>query len=313
MSIGTNIKKRRFELGMTQQELATALGLKSKSTIAKIESGENGVSSKKLSAYAAVLNTTVEELISGPTDITITNTISASANGHRTIAIILAGGKSTRNMQNIPNQFISVFGKPIIIYSMEAYQKHAAITDIFVVCLKGWEDIVSSYANEFGIDKLKGIIPAGDTGILSVKNAVDYLDGIATSNDTIIFQESTRPLVTEENINKLLLEYTKKGSAITCGSMSEHLQFYIQENSIKYIDRNKLIETQSPEAFSYKDLQFMFSKALKRNHDFTESCCGMLMYKLGMKPNFFEGNISNIKIIRAEDITLFSAYIKNKI
>ena len=119
-------------------------------------------------------------------------------------------------------------------------------------------------------------------------------------------------MVTEENISRLLLEYSEKGSAATCGSMSEHLQFFVKDDYLKYIDRDYLIETQSPEAYQYGDLVSLFSKAVKNNHKFTESCCSMFMFNLGMKPNFFEGNLSNIKIIRAEDIALFTAYIKQQ-
>lgn len=312
MGIGTNIKKRRFELKMSQQDLATAMGYTSKSTIAKIESGENGVSSKKLALFAKALNTTVEELVAGASVAPVQYESPTVSDGHKNIAVILAGGKSTRNQQNVPNQFISVFGKPIIIYAMEAYQKHPAIDEIFVVCIKGWEDIVLSYAQQFGITKLKKVLPSGETGILSVKSAVDYFDGLCKDSDTIIFQESTRPLVTEENISRLLLEYSEKGSAATCGSMSDHLQFFVRDNTIRYIDRDYLIEIQSPEAYQYGDLASLFQKAVKTNHKFTESCCSMFMFNLGMRPNFFEGNLSNIKIIRAEDIALFTAYIKQK-
>lgn len=313
MSIGTNIKRRRYELKMSQQELADALGYSSKSTIAKIESGENGVSTKKLSKFAKVLNTTVEALVSGSTVTSVQSGLPAEQSGHKNIAVILAGGKSTRNLQNIPNQFITVYGKPVIIYSMEAYQMHPEISEIYVVCIKGWEDIVVSYAQQFGISKLKKVLPAGETGILSVKSAVDYLADKCDKSDTVIFQESTRPLVTVENISRLLLEYSEKGSAVTCGYMSEHLQFFVNDSSIKYIDRNRLIEAQSPEAYKLGELAELFNKANAKNHRFSESCCSMFMYKLGMTPNFFEGNLSNIKIIRSEDVALFSAYIKQNL
>ena len=65
MSVGANIKKRRFELRMSQQDLADAMGYRTRSTIAKIESGENDVSQKKLQRFAVVLDTTVEALTLG--------------------------------------------------------------------------------------------------------------------------------------------------------------------------------------------------------------------------------------------------------
>ena len=65
MSVGANIRKRRQELRMSQQELADAMGYRTRSTIAKIESGENDVSQKKLQRFAAVLNISVSKLMEG--------------------------------------------------------------------------------------------------------------------------------------------------------------------------------------------------------------------------------------------------------
>ena len=160
MSVGTNIKKRRFELRMSQQELADALGYKTRSTIAKIESGENDVTQKKLQRFAEVLDTTVEALITGdsvPSHPTVHSAPiyedAGTPDRNKNIAIILAGGKSMRNQQNIPNQFINILGKPVIVYCLEAYQAHPAIDDIYIVCLKGWEQIVKAYAEQFHIMK----------------------------------------------------------------------------------------------------------------------------------------------------------------
>ena len=155
MSVGDNIKKRRFELRMSQQELADAMGYKTRSTIAKIESGENDVSQKKLQKFAAALDTTVEDLISERAQTAERPRISfREMSSNRHIAIILAGGKSGGNRQNIPSQFVNVHGKPILVYSMYAYQAHPSVDDIYVVCLKGWESIVKAYAEQYGITKL---------------------------------------------------------------------------------------------------------------------------------------------------------------
>ena len=110
MSVGANIRKRRFELKMSQQELAEAMGYKTRSTIAKIESGENDVTQKKLQRFASVLDTTVEALIAGssPMEEELAITQADPSEGHRNAVIILAGGKSGRNNQNIPNQFINI-------------------------------------------------------------------------------------------------------------------------------------------------------------------------------------------------------------
>lgn len=313
MSVGANIKKRRFELRMSQQELADAMGYKTRSTIAKIESGENDVSQKKLQKFASVLDTTVEALITGypaapaaPADAMEFSDFKRNQN----IVIILAGGKSGRNRQNIPSQFINVHGKPIIVYCTEAYQAHPAIDDIYVVCLKGWENIVKAYAQQYGITKLKGLIPGGISGMASLKNALDHVKKRYRPEDLIFIQESTRPLVRAETISRLLQACSEKGSATICHSMSEYVQFNISGSRAEYVDRNSVIALQSPEAHRLSLMNEVFEKAARLKHPLTESCCTMLLYNLGYRINFIESSINNIKITREEDIAAFGALSK---
>ena len=283
MSVGSNIKIRRYELKMSQQELADAMGYKTRSTIAKIESGENDVSQRKLQRFASVLDTTVESLISGYTisgdsDSSVAEVTEKRRN--KNAVIILAGGKSGRNRQNIPSQFINVHGKPILVYCMDAYQAHPSIDDIYVVCLKGWEDIVKAYADQYGITKLKGLIPAGNNGINSLKNGFDYIKNFYNRDDVIIIQESTRPLVSAETISRLLQACDQNGSATICHSMNDYVQFDLSGAKAKYVDRDIIIALQSPEAHRLSLIEDVFKKAERRGHNLTESCCTMLLYNL---------------------------------
>ena len=314
MSVGANIKKRRFELKMSQQELAAAMGYKTRSTIAKIESGENDVTQKKLQRFAAVLDTTVESLISGVSadeEIILPVQIHAEKQ-HRNAVIILAGGKSGRNKQNIPNQFINVNDKPMIVYCLEAYQAHPAIDDIYIVCLKGWEDIVRAYARQYRITKLRGLIPGGVSGIASLKSGVDCIQKRYHPDDTIIIQEATRPLVSAETISKLLHACAEKGSATAGHMMNDYVQFNVSGAKAQYVDRNAIVALQSPEAHKLSLLLDVFEKAKVQQHPLAESCCAMLMYNLGYEINFVEGGYNNIKIVREEDLTYFSALVKNQ-
>ena len=312
MSVGANIKNRRFELRMSQQDLAEAMGYKTRSTIAKIESGENDVSQKKLQKFATVLDTTVESLISGYPAYPVDKVVEQHPKDYETknVVIILAGGKTIKNRQSIPSQFISVKGKPVLVYCMEAYQSHPSIDDIYVVCLKSWESIVEAYSKQYGVTKLRGLIPAGNSGILSLKNALDHIRSRYLPSDRIIIQESTRPMVTTETISQLLQVCSKRGSATIGHSMNEYVQFTIDKQRPRYIDRNTVIALQSPEAHSLALLTEVFEKAQKQHHALTESCCTMLLYNLGYNINFVESNINNIKITREEDLSAFSALIR---
>ena len=309
MSVGANIKKRRYELRMSQQDLADAMGYSTRSTIAKIESGENDVSQKKLQKFAAALDTTVETLISGytlPSPIAAEET-AADGKRARGAVIILAGGKVGQNRQNVPTQFVNVHGKPILVYCMDAYQAHPSIDDIYVVCLKGWENIVEAYAQQYGITKLRGLIPAGNSGTASLKNAIDHIQGKYGVSDTILVQESTRPLVRPETISRLLQACSEKGSATAGYSMKEFVQFTMDGGRAQYIDRDSIIALQSPEAHRMSLLNEIFLKAAGRQHPLTESCLTMLMQSLGYTVNFVECPVDNPKLAREEDIAAFSA------
>lgn len=314
MSVGDNIKKRRFELRMSQQELADAMGYKTRSTIAKIESGENDVSQKKLQKFAEVLDTTPEALISGYISSAIDSTQKSDSDSlkrNKNIVVILAGGKSGRNQQNIPSQFINVNGKPIVVYCMEVYQSHPAIDDIYIVCVKGWENIVKAYAKQYGISKLKGIVFAGNSGIASLKNGLDYIKDGYSEDDMIIIQEATRPMVTSEMLSRLLQSAEEKGSTTFCHSMNDYVQFDISCGSPKYVDRNSIIALQSPEAHRFSVMNEVFKSAKEKGHTLNESCFTMLMYNLGFGINFIESSINNIKITREEDLAAFSTLVKN--
>lgn len=308
MGMAENIKQKRLELGLSQQELADKLGYKTRSTIAKIESGENSITESRIAKFAKALDTTVDFLKTGinrEPELEINN-----REGNKTIAIILAGGKSTRNMQNIPNQFINVLGKPVIIYSLEVYQKHPLIDEIYIVCVKNWEKILIAYAEQYGISKLRGIIPAGNSGILSVKNGVEHLVDYG-NDDMIIFQESTRPLVTEEMVSKLLYSMKSNDCVAIVEPMDDYIQF-INGDEKKYIDRHKIVSLQSPEAYTLGMLREGFMKSSAVNHKMEETTCAMMMYNLGFDINFCEGNHNNIKVVRQEDVAILNALLKER-
>lgn len=125
------------------------------------------------------------------------------------IAIIIAGGSGNRMGQDIPKQFINVYDKPILIYTLEGFQRHQMVDAIEVVCIEGWENMVQAYANQFNITKLKWIVKGGGSAQESIRNGVLNLEGKALSDDTIIIHDGIRPM-----IDNTTLMYHKKASEI---------------------------------------------------------------------------------------------------
>jgi 2-C-methyl-D-erythritol 4-phosphate cytidylyltransferase len=105
------------------------------------------------------------------------------------IALIIAGGKGERTKQEIPKQFINVYDKPILMYAIEGFQNHPDIDAIEVVCLDGWQEILTAYAKQFAISKLTWIIKGGETGQESIRNGVYNLYEKYDENDIVIIHD----------------------------------------------------------------------------------------------------------------------------
>ena len=320
MTIGENIRKRRIELNISQQQLADALGLKTRSSIAKIEKNNGRLSQLQLETLANTLRTTVNYLLTGEKEAEVHHgqilayddiPVIMDSSKKKITAVILAGGKYRVNKHHIPYQFVTVKNKPIIIYTMEAYQRHPLVDDIYVVCLSGWEDFLPAYAEQYGITKFKGIIPAGDRGIQSVKNAVEWLSTSYKVGDILILQESTRPFIDSETISNAIRCCKQFGSAVTFTRLEDTTPFLLGKDgkSVTPVDAYSLITIQSPEVYTVGALRFAFQEAAKIGHELSETICSVFKHNLGRELFFCEGNHNNMRIVYEEDLKLFETLL----
>ncbi len=301
-----NLKRRRMELGISQEELAYMVGYSSRSSISKLESGSADITKKKLIQLAKVLDTTPEELLAQEyVELYVQHENDTEINKkNRHVALIQAGGKSTRNLLNVPNQFVNVDGKPIIVYVLEAYEKHPLIDEIDVVCAYGWESVLESYAKEYRITKLKHIVTGGNTILDSIRIIFNKIKNGLSDDDVIILQESTRPLVNGPLISKLISSYEAHGDSVIVKPMNDYVQFKVTDNEAEYVERNSLYGVESPEIYSVEMLKSVLNKTSKELKD-DGSCLALLLYRIGVKIHFCENMSNNIKIVRQEDSYIF--------
>ena len=323
MTTGEIIRKCRIEMHMSQQDLADALGLKTRSSISKIEKNNGRLSQRQLETLANTLQKSVNYLLTGEDgddsyrgrilsqDEVASATYDQNHSKKKIAVVILAGGKYRINKHNIPYQFVTVKNKPIIIYTMEAYQRHPLVDEIYVVCLAGWEDFLPAYAEQYNISKFKGIIPAGERGIHSVKNAVEWLSSSYRATDILILQEGTRPFIDSETISNAIRCCKQYGSAVTYTHLEDTTPFLLGKDgkSVTPVDAYSLITIQSPEVYSIGALRFAFQEAAKINHPLTETICSVFMHNLGRELSFCEGNHNNMRIVYEEDLKLFEALL----
>ncbi len=132
------------------------------------------------------------------------------------IALIIAGGVGARMGQDIPKQFINVNDRPVIIYTLEAFQKHPEIDAIEVVCLDGWHDVLKAYAKQFGIAKLENIVSGGLNGQDSIRNGLlDIYKRYNSDDDVVLIHDAIRPMLLPEIITDNIKICREYGNAIT--------------------------------------------------------------------------------------------------
>ena len=133
-----------------------------------------------------------------------------------TIGLIIAGGVGARMQQAIPKQFMTVFDKPIIAYTMEKFENHPAVDVIAVVCLEGWDNILESYAKQYNITKLKHIFPAGSVGQESIKNGIMGLADLYDDDSVVLIHDAIRPNLSKDIISDCIAVTEQYGNAIVC-------------------------------------------------------------------------------------------------
>ena len=228
------------------------------------------------------------------------------------IGLIIAGGSGTRMNQDIPKQFLTVNEKPVIVYTMEAFQKHDEIDVIAVVCINGWENMLEAYAKQFNITKLKHIILGGDCGQASIRNGVYELEKHYSSDDIVLIHDAIRPMVSEKIISDCIIKTKEYGCAITTIPCAEAmLETDNQISSERSYPRNNLKRTQTPQAFFIERICDLHRRAIKRGiTDSVASCT--LMIEMGEKVYFSQGSEKNIKLTTVEDIDIFKALLLAK-
>jgi len=230
------------------------------------------------------------------------------------VAVIIAGGIGARTGQRIPKQFINVFDKPIIIYTLEQFQNHKEIDAIETVCLKGWEEVLWAYAAQYGIAKLKWVVSGGESGQESICKGLNNLQDKCSAEDIVIIHDGIRPMVEAKIISSCISTCRERGNGITALPVYEQIFKVSDEKSTdSYIPRETLRILQTPQAYRYKILLDSYKKAYRDRIGMHPSAyANTLMADLGCTLYFSEGSTKNIKITTKDDIEIFKAMLRAK-
>ena len=228
------------------------------------------------------------------------------------VALLIAGGSGNRMHQDIPKQFITVNERPVIVYTLEAFENHPEIDAIAVVCIQGWEQVLWAYAKQFNITKLKYIVPGGKNGQDSIRNGVFELEKHFDKDDLVLIHDAIRPMVSAEIISDNIRVAREFGNAITVIPCAEAMmQTEDGVVSVGSYPRDRLKRTQTPQAFKIGDICDLHRRALEAGITNSVASC-TLKIEMGEQVYFSAGSEKNIKLTTVEDIDIFKALLAAK-
>ena len=188
------------------------------------------------------------------------------------IALIIAGGSGNRMHQDIPKQFLTVNERPVIVYTLEAFEKHPSIDSIAVACL----------------------------------------EGSCGPDDIVLIHDAIRPMISPEIISDSIRVTKKYGNAtavIPCAEAMMQTEDGLA--STGSYPRDKLKRTQTPQTFFIKDICSLHRRALEAGITNSVASC-TLMIEMGEKVYFSAGSEKNIKLTTVEDIDIFKALLSTE-
>lgn len=228
------------------------------------------------------------------------------------VALLTAAGRGTRMHMEIPKQFLHIRNKPVILYTMEVFQKHPQIDAILVVTLQEWKEMVWAYAKQYQITKLRWVVTGGNSGQESIKNGLQVLEKVCNDRDAVFIHDGNRPLVTHEIISDSFAVYLNKGSAVAAIPCMEAIyKSRDGEKADEPLDRREMYRTQTPHTYSLKKLLWAHKEAEKRQLLDTAATC-VLMSLLGEEIFFSKGSEKNLKLTTEEDIDIFEALLQKE-
>ncbi len=224
----------------------------------------------------------------------------------------MAGGSGSRTEQDVPKQFMNVYDKPIIIYTLEAFQCHPDIDTIIVACLDGWQTILEAYAKEAGITKLQHIVRGGANGQESARKALEALQGICKEDDIVIIHDAVRPMVSAEIISDCIVKCRQYGSGLAAVRCQETIvRTEDGEKGDSYVKRKGIMRVQTPQAYLYGKALRVHEKAHEQGV-YDAVYTNILMLDMGETLYFSKGSEKNLKITTMEDVEIFKALYRVK-
>ncbi|MBQ9612429.1 MAG: 2-C-methyl-D-erythritol 4-phosphate cytidylyltransferase [Lachnospiraceae bacterium] len=229
------------------------------------------------------------------------------------IALIFAGGTGKRmHSGGVPKQFLELYGKPIIIYTLEKFENHDDIDSIVISCLESYIPRMEKLCKKFHITKVAAIVPGGATGQESIANGLHRAAELYPVDSLILVHDGVRPLVDMDTITRNIECAQQNGNAVTVTPATETVIAGSHDGCVgEILERSTCEMAKAPQTFVLGDLLGAHEKASAEDKkDFIDSASLMRYY--GAELHTVQGSTENIKITTPVDYYIFKAIITAK-
>lgn len=216
----------------------------------------------------------------------------------------------------VPKQFVEVDSRPVLFWTLEAFQRHPMIDAIELVLIDGWRDVVEDFKNRLGISKLKWIVPGGASAQESIRNGVFALEGVCSPDDIVVVHDGIRPLVESAVLDSVIEVARKFGDGVTSMPYNEQI-FVVDEKdpstTTKYIPRETLRRVATPQAYRFDLIDAAYHEAFEKGIGVHGSAyANTMMVELGRRLHFAAGSDRNLKLTTKGDLAVFKALVETE-
>ena len=231
-------------------------------------------------------------------------------------AAVMAGGSGRRmGVTDVPKQFLSLDGLPIIIHTLKTFAACDEIANTVVMCPNAWVDYTKKLIDKHldGVSGRVSVAPGGATRNETLEKAVDFIcRNFAADNDSVIVtHDAVRPFVTAEMISENI-KYASLYAA--CNTVIEATDTVAISADGQFIDaspdRSTVFNCQTPQSFRLGEYLDSLQKLEKKQRDALTDACSLFTLT-GKKVYMAKGGIDNIKITRPADIITAENILKN--
>lgn len=230
-------------------------------------------------------------------------------------AIILAGGTGQRmHRSGMPKQFLDVYGKPIIIYTLEQFQENLQVDQIIIPCNQAWVGYMKELIEKYRLSKVKKVVVGGKDREGSVWAGLNAIEETLTDKDVVVIHDGVRPLIQQETITKNIEVAKARGNAMTVRANVETVVVTKKETAQweDFKDRRNTYTLTAPQSFRGRELVATLRKApeLIDDADVPLLDASLVYAKLGKEVFLVVEEGHNLKITTPEDYYYLKAYLE---